>query len=203
MHFLRMICFSLGVEGSILTKELFVAGHDKVQGNCFGNAASSFLEKERELQSKIEQLEDKVEEFNQSIALQKCWSMTLLNHISVININVLHFKQVDEDKGITTSNDTTSVAEENGVALTLLNSNLYLPGKEAERSTVDDNGDSNLCETLAELSLLKEGNNLMETELKELQQRYSEMSLKFAEVEGERQKLVMTVRNLKNARKAQ
>ncbi|KAG2395016.1 uncharacterized protein HKW66_Vig0076090 [Vigna angularis] len=144
-------------------------------------SASSFLEKERELQSKIEQLEDKVEEFNQSIALQK----------------------VDEDKGITTSNDTTSVAEENGVALTLLNSNLYLPGKEAERSTVDDNGDSNLCEALAELSLLKEGNNLMETELKELQQRYSEMSLKFAEVESERQKLVMTVRNLKNARKAQ
>lgn len=46
--------------------------------------------------------------------------MTLLNHISVINIIVLHFKQVDEDKGITTSNDTTSVAEENGVALTLL-----------------------------------------------------------------------------------
>jgi hypothetical protein len=29
----------------------------------------------------------------------------------------------------------------------------------------------------------------METELKELQERYSEMSLKFAEVEGERQKL--------------
>jgi len=41
----------------------------------------------------------------------------------------------------------------------------------------------------------------METELKELQERYSEMSLKFAEVEGERQKLVMTVRSLKNARK--
>lgn len=68
---------------------------------------------------------------------------------------------------------------------------------------MDDNGDGNLCETLPELSLLKERNNLMETELKELQQRYSEMSLKFAEVEGERQKLVMTVRNLKNARKAQ
>lgn len=41
----------------------------------------------------------------------------------------------------------------------------------------------------------------MECELKEMQQRYSEISLKFAEVEGERQKLVMTVRYLKNSRK--
>jgi len=45
--------------------------------------------------------------------------MTLLNHISAMNIFVLHFKQVVEDRGITTSNDTTSVAEENDVALTL------------------------------------------------------------------------------------
>lgn len=42
----------------------------------------------------------------------------------------------------------------------------------------------------------------MEVELKEMQERYSEISLKFAEVEGERQKLVMTVRSLKNARKS-
>jgi len=36
----------------------------------------------------------------------------------------------------------------------------------------------------------------MERELQEMQERYLEMSLNFAEVEGERQKLVMTVRNL-------
>lgn len=41
----------------------------------------------------------------------------------------------------------------------------------------------------------------MESDLKEMQERYSEISLKFAEVEGERQKLVMRVRNLKNAKK--
>ena len=63
--------------------------------------------------------------------------------------------------------------------------------KEAEISTIDSNEGGYLCETLAELSLLKERNNSMETELKELQQRYSEMSLRFVEVEGERQKLVM------------
>lgn len=66
-----------------------------------------------------------------------------------------------------------------------------------------DKGDGNLCDILSELSSLKERNQSMESELKEMQERYSEMSLKFAEVEGERQKLVMTVRYLKNARKGQ
>ena len=39
-------------------------------------------------------------------------------------------------------------------------------------------------------------------ELKEMQERYSEISVRFAEVEGERQRLVMTVRNLKNAKRS-
>ncbi|GAV81261.1 NT-C2 domain-containing protein [Cephalotus follicularis] len=47
----------------------------------------------------------------------------------------------------------------------------------------------------------KERNRSMESELKEMQERYSEISLKFAEVEGERQQLVMTIRNLKNGKK--
>jgi len=50
-----------------------------------------------------------------------------------------------------------------------------------------------------ELASLKERNKAMEEELKELHERYSEISLKFAEVEGERQQLVMTVRSLKNS----
>ncbi|XP_019171170.1 PREDICTED: nucleoprotein TPR-like isoform X2 [Ipomoea nil] len=54
---------------------------------------------------------------------------------------------------------------------------------------------------LSEVTLLREKNSLMEDELKEMQERYSEISLKFAEVEGERQQLVMKVRNLKNAKK--
>lgn len=41
-------------------------------------STSSFLEKERELQSKIEELEDKVEEFNHSIALQKVYSILII-----------------------------------------------------------------------------------------------------------------------------
>ncbi|KAL3652655.1 hypothetical protein CASFOL_002336 [Castilleja foliolosa] len=52
-----------------------------------------------------------------------------------------------------------------------------------------------------EMALLKQRNQLMEVELLEMQERYSEISVKFAEVEGEKQQLVMRVRNLKNAKK--
>ncbi|KAE9611306.1 putative transcription factor bZIP family [Lupinus albus] len=53
-------------------------------------------------------------------------------------------------------------------------------------------------ELLNEVAVLKERNKCMEGELKEMEERYSEISLKFAEVEGERQQLVMALRNLKN-----
>ncbi|EOA15970.1 hypothetical protein CARUB_v10004065mg [Capsella rubella] len=63
------------------------------------------------------------------------------------------------------------------------------------------NKSDNLQDLVNEVALLREQNGLMEMELKEMQERYSEISLKFAEVEGERQQLVMTVRYLKNAKK--
>ncbi|XP_024171400.1 nuclear mitotic apparatus protein 1 isoform X2 [Rosa chinensis] len=56
----------------------------------------------------------------------------------------------------------------------------------------------NYKDLLTELTLLKERNTSMEKELKEMEERYSEVSLRFAEVEGERQQLVMTVRNLRS-----
>lgn len=65
--------------------------------------------------------------------------------------------------------------------------------------TRDDCSDS--AKVFSEVALLKERNKYMEKELKEMEERYSEISLKFAEVEGERQQLVMTVRNLKNGKK--
>lgn len=53
-----------------------------------------------------------------------------------------------------------------------------------------------------EMALMKKRNTSMEGELKEMQERYLEISLKFAEVEGERQQLVMELRNLKNSNKS-
>ncbi|AAF34852.1 hypothetical protein; 26634-22760 [Arabidopsis thaliana] len=55
---------------------------------------------------------------------------------------------------------------------------------------------------VAEIESLRECNGSMEMELKEMRERYSEISLRFAEVEGERQQLVMIVRNLKNAKRS-
>jgi hypothetical protein len=41
----------------------------------------------------------------------------------------------------------------------------------------------------------------VETELKEMHDLYSQLSLQFAEVEGERQKLMMTLKNARHQRK--
>lgn len=41
----------------------------------------------------------------------------------------------------------------------------------------------------------------VETELKEMHDRYSDLSLQFAEVEGERQKLTMTLKNIRTPKK--
>lgn len=74
--------------------------------------------------------------------------------------------------------------------------------KELEVSSGIVNDQCNSANLLHEISLMKERNQSMENELKEVQERYSKISLKFAEVEGERQQLVMTIRNLKHPSKS-
>lgn len=73
--------------------------------------------------------------------------------------------------------------------------------KELKGSNFGSSQESNLSELINEVAFLKERNKSMEGELKEMQERYSDLSLKFAEVEGERQQLVRTVRILKNGKK--
>ncbi|CAL0303392.1 unnamed protein product [Lupinus luteus] len=65
----------------------------------------------------------------------------------------------------------------------------------------DSDGECHTSELSNELAILKERNKYMESELKEMQERYSEVSLKFAEVEGERQQLALALRTLKNGKK--
>ncbi|KAL8543955.1 hypothetical protein ACS0TY_004487 [Phlomoides rotata] len=55
-------------------------------------------------------------------------------------------------------------------------------------------GKGDVSSLISEVTLLKERNKSMEEELKEMHGRYSEISLRFAEVEGERQQLVMALR---------
>ncbi|XP_076943022.1 uncharacterized protein LOC143613101 [Bidens hawaiensis] len=75
--------------------------------------------------------------------------------------------------------------------------------KELERKlqVLDESTAISKASAADEMALLKRQNKSMEVELVEMQERYSEISLKFAEVEGERQQLVMTLRNLKNSKK--
>ncbi|VAH16923.1 unnamed protein product [Triticum turgidum subsp. durum] len=105
-------------------------------------------------------------------------------------------------------------AKENGVTSDTTD-NQHTNSKRIKHDTVSTgngdaapsaNGHSNGHDTRAaaeqsskELESLKETNKAMQQELNELHERYSEISLKFAEVEGERQQLVMTVRTLKNS----
>nr|VDD61702.1 unnamed protein product [Brassica oleracea] len=70
------------------------------------------------------------------------------------------------------------------------------------REVLSLNKSVDLEDLVNEVASLKEQNGLMEMELKEMQERYSEISVRFAEVEGERERLVMTVRNVKNAKRS-
>ncbi|CAN4085922.1 unnamed protein product [Withania somnifera] len=85
--------------------------------------------------------------------------------------------------------------------------NANMTRKEVESGRVAEtiNGQSQNIQDPEELrgqvALLTERNKHMEHELKEMQERYSEISLRFAEVEGERQQLVMALRNLKNGKR--
>ncbi|CAN6466017.1 unnamed protein product [Victoria cruziana] len=57
-------------------------------------------------------------------------------------------------------------------------------------------------ELIKDMLELKKKNATVEIELKEMHNRYSQLSVQFAEVEGERQKLVMTLKNIRTTRKA-
>lgn len=52
-------------------------------------------------------------------------------------------------------------------------------------------------ELIKDMLGMKRRHEAMDNELKEMHGRYSELSLRFAEVEGERQKLMMTLKNIK------
>ena len=73
--------------------------------------------------------------------------------------------------------------------------------KQKEEHAAALKGINEMNEIMNDTEELKRKNSMMEEELREMQERYSQISLKFAEVEGERQKLVMTIRNLRSAKK--
>ncbi|XP_039056371.1 uveal autoantigen with coiled-coil domains and ankyrin repeats-like [Hibiscus syriacus] len=159
-------------------------GQIKLKEAALETSTNVLLEKEKDLQNKIDELENRVEELNeQSSGFCNYQLQTVFNDTMQVTF------------------ETACISKENGNAVPFVkgtNDNLLV--KERVASVVDK--DDNQDEWRDELTSLKERNKSMENKLKDMQERYSEISLKFAEVEGERQKLVMTVRNLVNARKS-
>jgi len=149
-------------------------GQMKLKEAALETSTNSFLEKEKDLQNKIKELERR-EELGQSSA----------------SLCEYQLSKVAEDPKHITSNSSTFMASGNEISSE--------KGMEASALSARDQG--NLDELSNELQLLKERNKTMESELKDMQERYSEISLRFAEVEGERQQLVMALRNLKNAKR--
>ncbi|KAJ8449271.1 hypothetical protein Cgig2_002403 [Carnegiea gigantea] len=140
-------------------------------------SANAYLSKEKDLNGKIEELESRLGELSES----RLGS----GHCELKKEKVSVGMQVDCNvEEVTSSGD-------------LLGGN----SKESNEEAFSDNHQQKFDILLKEMVSLKEKNKCMETELKEMQERYSEISLKFAEVEGERQQLVMNLRNLKNPKK--
>ncbi|KAE8055298.1 hypothetical protein FH972_012148 [Carpinus fangiana] len=167
----------------------------KLKETALETSTNSFLEKEKDLQNTIEELESKMEELSQSAAFQKAIKDTS----DIISISVI---PEEARTAAELLSSTACLPKENGNASSLIKSNHETLSEKELKASIISNRDGNLDDLIAELALLKERNKLMESELREMQERYSEISLKFAEVEGERQQLVMTVRNLKNAKKS-
>ncbi|XP_022720138.1 myosin-11-like isoform X2 [Durio zibethinus] len=172
---------------SLREKIKLLEGQIKLKETALETSTNVFWEKERDLQKKIDELERRVEEL----------------HEHSTSFCEYQLQKVFKDAKEVTSNGFISdekacISKESGNTVPFLKSDDNLSVKEQKAYIVDKDG--NQDELIAELASLKETNKTMENELKDMQERYSKISLKFAEVEGERQQLVMTVRNLKNAR---
>ncbi|XP_068646505.1 uncharacterized protein [Aristolochia californica] len=149
-------------------------GEIKLKEAAHENSTNSFLKKEKDLYDKIEELQKGLADLRQNKP-SSCG-------------DECHKDEADEMNMKASSNSSNQALKMSDAA----------DIDRIQNST--SHGHS--TEFLSEMTHLKEMNKSMEIELKEMQERYSEISLRFAEVEGERQQLVMMVRNLKNAKKS-
>ncbi|KAF9623935.1 hypothetical protein IFM89_006662 [Coptis chinensis] len=170
----------------------------KLKETALENSNVAFLEKEKDLLYRIDELENRMVVFNSSST--SCCDDQLQKEVKSVETPEISSK----DEGINTEKlssdsevgDNAKLPDQNGIKST---NKLSLNKLLIATSVSGDHRD--LDELLSEMASMKAKNESMEGELKDMQERYSEISLKFAEVEGERQQLVMTVRNLKNVKR--
>lgn len=176
------------LEGQIVLKEM-----------ALETSSNSFLEKEKELQNQIRELEERLEVLNQSSAhlLENAVEKVVAPEANGAGSCTSNQESTKSDKNLSKMFNTSTINDSAMSSINGKGQNLPEAVLKDSTSTMGD-----VEEKRNEMASLKEKNELMEEELKEMQGRYSEISLKFAEVEGERQQLVMRLRNLKNAKKS-
>ncbi|GAB4856877.1 hypothetical protein Ancab_014796 [Ancistrocladus abbreviatus] len=174
----------------------------KIKEAALETSANAFLGKEKDLHKKIEELERRLEEFEPS-------GTTLSGDVfkkgdgnaedTTLNGNMC------EERNTSTKNSSNTACmpiENAGMATELVSRSEEILLEAQLTTSITNSREQDIDGLSKEIVLLKEKNISMESELKDMQRRYSEISLKFAEVEGERQQLVMSLRNLKNAKKS-
>ncbi|XP_042505705.1 intracellular protein transport protein USO1-like isoform X2 [Macadamia integrifolia] len=183
-----------------LREKIKLQGQIKLKEDVLENLTNSFLEREKDLCNKIEELENRMEELNQnSTSFSEEQFQKETKDAKKTNANA---SKIERGTKLLNSKMCTNayMSDQNGIDKPINRSRISSE-KELQFITTQSSDQEKLAELLSEMALLKGRNESMEQELKDMQERYSEISLKFAEVEGERQQLVMTVRNLKNAKK--
>ncbi|XP_073285572.1 uncharacterized protein [Primulina huaijiensis] len=175
------------IEGQIVLKE-----------TALETLSNSFLEREEELQNEIRELEERLEVLDQSSALlfENAVEKMVAPEANGAGNCTSNQESTKSDEQLSKMFNTSPINDSAMSSTNWKDPNLSKTVLKDSTSTMGD-----VDEKRNEMASLKEKNNLMEEELKEMQGRYSEISLKFAEVEGERQQLVMRLRNLKNAKK--
>lgn len=175
-------------------------GQIKLKEAAVETSTAAFLAKEKDLYDKIEELQTRLEElgqqspdFGQDTMKEEKISVGMQVDCSADDITLAIDDELGDISNTTEDLNNTILADSDGK---LLSSTQLIP------SDHNSGGQQKFDILLKEMVLLKERNNYMEMELKEMQDRYSEISLKFAEVEGERQRLVMKLRNVKSSKKS-
>lgn len=179
-----------------------------------------FDAKEKDLQIKIEQLEAELKSWKiqNSVLLER-----EKNHLSKLGSHenlqreLQHLETVNDqlqtmisrskepaehekatDRIVALETELANALDANNVYKKRLQSAMTKQKEEREAAL---KGIRDMTEIMDDAEALRRKNSMMEEELREMQERYSQISLKFAEVEGERQQLVMTIRNLRSAKK--
>ncbi|KAL8159055.1 hypothetical protein V2J09_000592 [Rumex salicifolius] len=174
----------VSVEATSLKDKIKVLeGLIKQKEKALETSARAFSEKEKDLHDKIEELERRFQELNNcGTTCIESERRKVDGKLDGLDLHVDSYKRVDSM--IETS--ANSIKDN---------------GTDMSTSTMNSGDEYRLYNLLKEMASLREKNTSMENELKEMQDRYLEMSVNFAEVEGERQMLIMTLRSMKNVRK--